>query len=253
MQSLLGVQCEVQRQLKSFVRLERFGQIYQASSAGCVPAKSDKAFASGSSMFGRGFKLAIREGHVHADIISLASEDGRRLAAVLDGALYLHELRYTVDGADTHHFVKSGSAEGDLSLLGMTAGRRTLESGTNVTVSQMNAVLGGRTRRITDVTLQHGPLWLCVRYGSGADEERSRVLELARQRAVMGAWARERQRLRDGEDGSRAWTGGERQQLLNGGRVPGYDGYYVASADQYPELADSPSNIHFMRQSEMGR
>ncbi|XP_063060855.1 teneurin-4 isoform X2 [Engraulis encrasicolus] len=251
--SLLGVQCEVQRQLKSFVRLERFGQIYGAASAGCAQAPGSASFASTPSMFGRGFKMAVREGRVHADIISLASEDGRRLAAVLDGSAYLQELRYTVDGVDTHHFVKGGVAEGDLALLGMTAGRRALESGTNVTVSQVNAVLGGRTRRLTDVTLQHGALKLCVRYGSTADEERARVLEMARQRAVAGAWVRERQRLRNGEDGSRAWTGGERQQLLNSGRVPGYDGYYVASADQYPELADSPSNIYFMRQSEMGR
>lgn len=79
------------------------------------------------------------------------------------------------------------------------------------------------------------------------------MLELARQRAVAQAWARERQRLRDGEEGLRSWTEGEKQQLLGGGKVQGYDGYYVVSVDQYPELADSVNNIHFLRQSEMGR
>uniref|UniRef100_A0A3Q2PJJ9 Teneurin-4 n=1 Tax=Fundulus heteroclitus TaxID=8078 RepID=A0A3Q2PJJ9_FUNHE len=251
--SLLGVQCEVQRQLKAFVKLERFGQIYKAKSAGCPQTEGNKIFASGGSIFGKGVKFAIRDGRISTDIISLANEDGRRMAAVLNDAFYLQNLHFTIAGMDTHHFVKLGSVEGDLALIGMTVGRRTLENGVNVTVSQVNTVLNGRTRRITDIQLQYGALLLNTRYGSSVDEEKARVLELARQRAVGQAWARERQRLRDGEEGSRTWTEGEKQQLLGSGKVQGYDGYYVVSVDQYPELADSVNNIHFMRQSEMGR
>uniref|UniRef100_A0A8C6L8M9 Teneurin-4 n=1 Tax=Nothobranchius furzeri TaxID=105023 RepID=A0A8C6L8M9_NOTFU len=251
--SLLGVQCEVQRQLKAFVKLERFGQIYRAKSAGCPQTEDKKIFASGGSIFGKGVKFAIREGRISTDIISLANEDGRRMAAVLNDAFYLENLHFTIAGTDSHYFVKLGSVEGDLALIGMTVGRRTLENGVNVTVSQVNTVLNGRTRRITDIQLQYGALFLNTRYGSSVDEEKVRVLELARQRAVGQAWARERQRLRDGEEGSRTWTEGEKQQLLGSGKVQGYDGYYVVSVDQYPELADSVNNIHFMRQSEMGR
>ncbi|XP_064157702.1 teneurin-4 [Anguilla rostrata] len=251
--TVLGVQCEVQRQLKAFVKLERFSQVYQASSAGCPQSEGPILFATAGSIFGKGVKLAIRDGLVSTDIISVASEDGRRMAAVLNGALYLQDLHYTVGEVDTHYFVKPGPAEADLALVGMTSGRRTLETGTNVTVTQVNAVVGGRTRRITDITLQHGQLCLNARYGSSVDEEKARVLELARQRAVGRAWTRERQRLRDGEEGSRSWTDGEKQQLLSSGRVQGYDGYFLVSVDQYPELSDSVNNIHFMRQSEMGR
>ncbi|XP_075956964.1 teneurin-4 isoform X5 [Anarhichas minor] len=251
--SLLGVQCEVQRQLKAFVKLERFGQIYRAKSAGCPQTEDKKIFASGGSIFGKGVKFAIREGRISTDIISLANEDGRRMAAVLNDAFYLQDLHFTIAGMDTHYFIKLGSVEGDLSLIGMTVGRRTLETGVNVTVSQVNTVLNGRTRRITDIQLQYGALCLNTRYGSSVDEEKARVLELARQRSVAQAWSRERQRLRDGEEGSRTWTEGEKQQLLGSGKVQGYDGYYVVSVDQYPELADSVNNIHFMRQSEMGR
>uniref|UniRef100_A0A3Q3J7W1 Teneurin-4 n=1 Tax=Monopterus albus TaxID=43700 RepID=A0A3Q3J7W1_MONAL len=251
--SLLGVQCEVQRQLKAFVKLERFGQIYRAKSAGCPQSEAKRIFASGGSIFGKGVKFAIRDGRISTDIISLANEDGRRMAAVLNDAFYLEDLHFTIAGIDTHYFVKLGSVEGDLALIGMTVGQRTLETGVNVTVSQVNTVLNGRTRRITDIQLQYGALCLNTRYGSSVDEEKVRVLELARQRAVAQAWARERQRLRDGEEGSRTWTEGEKQQLLGSGKVQGYDGYYVVSVDQYPELADSVNNIHFMRQSEMGR
>ena len=252
-QSFLGVQCEVQRQLKSFVKLERFGQIYRAKGAGCPQAETRKQFASSGSIFGKGVKFAIRDGRMSTDIISLANEDGRRMAAVLNDAAYLEDLHFTVGGMDTHYFVKQGSVEADLALLGMTVGRRTLETGVNLTVSQVNAVVGGRTRRITDIQLQYGALSLNTRYGSSVDEEKARVLEAARERAVARAWARERQRLRDGEECSRSWTEGEKQQLLGSGRVLGYDGFYVVSVDQYPELADSVNNVHFMRQSEVGR
>ena len=247
------MQCEVQRQLKAFVKLERFGQIYGASAAGCPQAAPKTLFASGGSIFGKGVKFAIRDGRISTDIISLANEDGRRMAAVLNDAFYLQDLHFTIDGMDTHYFLKLGSVEGDLSLIGMTVGRRTLETGVNVTVSQVNAVLNGRTRRITDIQLQYGALSLNTRYGSSLDEEKARVLELARQRAVAQAWTRERQRLREGEEGSRSWTEGEKQQLLGSGKVAGYDGYFVVSVDQFPQLSDSVNNIHFMRQSEMGR
>ncbi|MBN3288435.1 TEN4 protein, partial [Polyodon spathula] len=183
----------------------------------------------------------------------MANEDGRRIAAVLNGAYYLQDLHFTINGLDTHYFVKLGPPEGDLTLIGMTGGRRTLETGVNVTVSQINTVLNGRTRRYTDIQLQYGALCLNTRYGTTMDEEKVRVLELARQRAVAQAWASEQQRLREGEEGTRSWTDGEKQQLLSAGRVQGYDGYFVISVDQYPELSDSVNNIHFMRQSEMGR
>ncbi|XP_053702801.1 teneurin-4 isoform X2 [Synchiropus splendidus] len=251
--SLLGVQCAVQRQLRAFVKLERFGQVHHGRSAGCPAPEATTTFASAGSIFGKGVKFALREGRVTTDIISLANEDGRRMAAVLDGAFYLEHMHYTVGGVDTHYFVKLGSVEADLALIGMTVGRRTLETGVNVTVSQVNAVLNSRTRRITDIQLQFGALLLNTRYGSSVEEEKARVLELARQRAVAQAWARERQRLRDGEEGSRLWTEGEKQQLLGAGRVQGYDGFYAVSVEQYPELADSVNNVHFLRQSEMGR
>uniref|UniRef100_A0A803TY60 Teneurin transmembrane protein 4 n=1 Tax=Anolis carolinensis TaxID=28377 RepID=A0A803TY60_ANOCA len=251
--SILGVQCEVQKQLKAFVTLERFEQIYSSSIAGCHEVKGDNNFASGGSVIGKGVKFAMKDGRVSTDIISTANEDGRRIAAILNNAHYLENLHFTIEGMDTHYFVKQGPSDSDLSILGLSGGRRTLENGVNVTVSQINTVLNGRTRRYTDIQLQYGALCLNTRYGTTLDEEKTRVLELARQRAVAQAWGREQQRLRDGEEGTRSWTEGEKQQLLNTGRVQGYDGYFVISVEQYPELSDNANNIHFMRQSEMGR
>uniref|UniRef100_A0A6I8PA01 Teneurin-1 n=1 Tax=Ornithorhynchus anatinus TaxID=9258 RepID=A0A6I8PA01_ORNAN len=210
-------------------------------------------FSAVPSVFGRGIKFAIKDGAVTAEVIGVANEDSRRIAAVLNDARYLENLHFTVDGRDTHYFIKLGSLEEDLALIGSSGGRRILENGVNVTVSQMTSAVNGRTRRFADIQLQHGALCFNIRYGTTVEEEKNHVLETARQRAVAQAWTKEQRRLREGEEGIRAWTEGEKQQLLSTGRVQGYDGYFVLSVEQYLELSDSADNIHFMRQSEIGR
>lgn len=219
----------------------------------CLEERKQPRFAAVSSVFGKGIKFAIKNGIVTADIIGVANEDSRRLAAILNNAHYLENLHFTVDGRDTHYFIKLGSLEEDLVLIGNTGGRRILENGVNVTVSQMTSVLNGRTRRFADIQLQHGALCFNIRYGTTIEEEKNHVLEIARQRAVAQAWTKEQRRLQEGEEGIRAWTEGEKQQLLSTGRVQGYDGYFVLSVEQYLELSDSANNIHFMRQSEIGK
>lgn len=187
-----------------------------------------------------------------ADVISVASEDSRRLATIIHGAVYLEHLHYTVNGRDTHHFVKFGQLEEDLKVMSSTGGY-VLENGVNVTVTQMTSMVSGRTRRLADIQLHSGTLGLNVRYGTSVSEAKEHVLELARKRAVEQAWAREQSRFLNGEGGSQTWTEAEKQQLLSFGKVSGYDGYFVLSVEEHPELADSANNIHFMRQSEIGQ
>uniref|UniRef100_A0A8C3V748 Teneurin-1 n=1 Tax=Catharus ustulatus TaxID=91951 RepID=A0A8C3V748_CATUS len=225
----------------------------QYSDGKCSEGVKQLRFAAAPSVFGKGIKFAIKDGIVTADIIGVANEDSRRIAAILNNAHYLENLHFTIDGRDTHYFIKLGSLEEDLALIGSTGGRRILENGVNVTVSQMTSVINGRTRRFADIQLQHGALCFNVRYGTTVEEEKNHVLEIARQRAVAQAWTKEQRRLQEGEEGIRAWTDGEKQQLLSTGRVQGYDGYFVLSVEQYLELSDSANNIHFMRQSEIGR
>lgn len=206
-------------------------------------------FGTSTPIIGRGVMLALKEGRVVAAVSSMATDDSRKVSLVLNGAIYLDGTHYTQDGCDSHYFVKVGSADSDLLVLGLTSGRKALESGINVTVS-------GRSRRGATVEFAVPSLALSVRYGLAldvVDEERVRLLELARQRALAGAWLREQQRAKDGKEGSRLWTEGEKQQLLTAGRVQGYDGYYVLPVEQYPELADSSTNIQFLRQNEMGK
>uniref|UniRef100_A0A8C9UQD6 Teneurin-1 n=1 Tax=Spermophilus dauricus TaxID=99837 RepID=A0A8C9UQD6_SPEDA len=251
--TILGIQCELQKQLRNFISLDQLPMTPQYNEGRCLEGGKQPRFAAVPSVFGKGIKFAIKDGIVTADIIGVANEDSRRLAAILNNAHYLENLHFTIEGRDTHYFIKLGSLEEDLVLIGNTGGRRILENGVNVTVSQMTSVLNGRTRRFADIQLQHGALCFNIRYGTTVEEEKNHVLEIARQRAVAQAWTKEQRRLQEGEEGIRAWTEGEKQQLLSTGRVQGYDGYFVLSVEQYLELSDSANNIHFMRQSEIGR
>ncbi|XP_028838549.1 teneurin-1 isoform X2 [Denticeps clupeoides] len=253
---VLGIQCELQKHLRNFISLDRL-PMSPANDRLEGRQGQRPQFSALSSIFGKGVKFAIRDGVVSTEIIGVASEDSRRVASVLNGAVYLRELHFTTDGLDTHHFTKAGPLEADLGAAGGLGlglgGARVLENGVNVSVAQMSAVVGGRTRRFADIQLQQGPLCFHMRYGSSPDEERARLLEEARLRAVQGAWARERRRVQEGEGGSRAWTESERRELLEEGRVGGYEGLYALPVEQHPQLADSPLNVHFLRHTDTGR
>uniref|UniRef100_A0A671XIH5 Teneurin transmembrane protein 3 n=1 Tax=Sparus aurata TaxID=8175 RepID=A0A671XIH5_SPAAU len=250
--SISGVQQEVTYQSRAFLSFERMPEI-QLKRRHSDHARHWLWFATVKSLIGKGVMLAVVQGRVVTNAFNIANEDCIKVAAVLNNAFYLEDLHYTVEGRDTHYFIKTSLPENDLSALRLTSGRKSLENGVNVTVSQSTTVMNGRTRRFADMELQYGALALHVRYGTTLDEEKARILEHSRQRALSSAWAREQQRVRDGEEGVRLWTEGEKRQLLSSGKVLGYDGYYVLSIEQYPELADSANNIQFLRQSEIGR
>uniref|UniRef100_G3PVL0 Teneurin transmembrane protein 3 n=1 Tax=Gasterosteus aculeatus aculeatus TaxID=481459 RepID=G3PVL0_GASAC len=250
--SISGVQQMVTRQSQAFLSFERMPEI-QLTRRHSDHAKPWLWFSTVKSLIGKGVMLAVIQGRVVTNALNIANEDCIKVAAVLNNAFYLDDLHYTVEGRDTHYFIKTSLPENDLSALRLTSGRKSLENGVNVTVSQSTTVMNGRTRRFADVELQYGALTLHVRYGTTLDEEKARILEHARQRALASAWAREQQRVRDGEEGVRLWTEGEKRQLLSSGKVLGYDGYYVLSIEQYAELADSANNMQFLRQSEIGR
>eukprot|EP00063_Salmo_salar_P092587 XP_014067422.1 PREDICTED: teneurin-3-like isoform X8 [Salmo salar] len=249
--SISGVQQEVTRQAHALLSFERLPEVH--AGRGRRGERPWFWFSAAQSLIGRAVMFAIYKGTAHTHTLNVANEDCIKVAAVLNNAFYLENLHFTVEGRDTHYFVKPGVPDGDLAALRLTSGHKTLENGVNVSVSQSTTVMDSRTRRFADVELGRGPLALHVRYGSTVDEEKARVLELARQRALVSAWANEQQRVSDGEEGVRPWTEGEKRQLLSSGKVQGYDGYYVLSIELYPELADSAKNIQFLRQSEIGK
>lgn len=84
---------------------------------------------------------------------------------------------------------------------------------------------------------------------SDAERENNRLLNNARQRAVRQAWNEEKVRVANGE-GTRNWTKEEQKELLETGRVEGYEGHHMKSAKAFPEQAGNPENIQFLTEEE---
>lgn len=155
----IGVQQQVLRQAEAFLAFDRMPRSRR-------PTKPWLWFAPSESLIGRGIMMALYKGTVITRAISIANEDCIKVSNILNGALYLKDLHFTLDGRDTHYFVKTGAPEADLAALRLVTGRKQLENGVNVSVSQSTAAMGGRTRRFADVELQCGMLTLHVRYGA---------------------------------------------------------------------------------------
>lgn len=49
----------------------------------------------------------------------------------------------------------------------------------------------------------------------------------------------------------REWTEVEKQELLTTGKVKGYEGQHMKSAEAYPDQAGDPNNIQFLKGRNM--
>ena len=79
--------------------------------------------------------------------------------------------------------------------------------------------------------------------------EEKTQLTTERNRAVRQAWAREKQLVLEGQ-GTRDWSAEEQRELLETGRVRGYEGQHMKSASAYPEYAGDKDNIQFLTEQE---
>lgn len=78
----------------------------------------------------------------------------------------------------------------------------------------------------------------------------SRNLSKSRRAAEKDAWAQERALVEQTGKGSRQWTDAEKAELLNNGKISGYEGHHINNVKNHPELARDPNNIDFLDRSE---
>ncbi|WP_399627925.1 T7SS effector LXG polymorphic toxin [Sporosarcina sp. SG10008] len=72
-----------------------------------------------------------------------------------------------------------------------------------------------------------------------------------RQKAVRQAWKHEKEYVRKNGKGTRDWTPEEIQELLQNGKVKGYEGQHMKSANDNPDFAGDPDNIQFLKGRNM--
>ena len=78
----------------------------------------------------------------------------------------------------------------------------------------------------------------------------SQSTKSARSAAVRKAWKNELALVEATGKGTRNWTVSELDELLNTGKVKGYDGHHMKSVKGRPDLAGDPSNIQFLTRKE---
>lgn len=85
---------------------------------------------------------------------------------------------------------------------------------------------------------------------SAAVSLEARTLVNAKRRAIEAAWRMEKQLIKAGKDGSVEWTDSQKKELLEFGRVKGYDGHHIFNAKHNRSLAGNQSNIVFMSKAD---
>lgn len=70
-----------------------------------------------------------------------------------------------------------------------------------------------------------------------------------RQKAVRDAWSREKELVSKGK-GTVDWSAEQQKELMETGRVKGYEGQHMKSVNEYPEYAGSAENIQLLTHEE---
>lgn len=86
-----------------------------------------------------------------------------------------------------------------------------------------------------------------LRYGTTVEKEKQRLMHHAKLQAVRKAWHREKEALRAGLTTTTDWTQPEIDEILKQGYLNLYEGEYIHDVVVYPELAEDPYNIRFVK------
>ena len=77
--------------------------------------------------------------------------------------------------------------------------------------------------------------------------ESKKQIESDRRNAVNAAWKDEKNLVEKTGRGTRLWNKSEKKELLETGKVKGYEGHHINSVKAHPELAKDPNNISFVK------
>ncbi|BES99420.1 EGF-like domain [Nesidiocoris tenuis] len=105
--------------------------------------------------------------------------------------------------------------------------------------------------KVLDVRIHRPNAIINLRYGTTVEREKERLLHHAKTAGMKKLWHREREAVRNGLPGSssKEWTHQEEQELLKQGYVSGFDGEYIRDVKLYPELAEDPFNLRFVKKN----
>ncbi|XP_046486280.1 teneurin-a isoform X2 [Neodiprion pinetum] len=108
---------------------------------------------------------------------------------------------------------------------------------------------GSGSSSLIDVKIHGASAVVNLRYGTTAEKEKQRLLHHAKTTARRKAWHREREALRSNTPTTVEWMATEQEEILKVGYASNYEGEYIHDAQIYPELAEDPYNIKFVKKA----
>ncbi|XP_066592793.1 teneurin-a [Prorops nasuta] len=107
----------------------------------------------------------------------------------------------------------------------------------------------GGSSSLIDVKIHGASYVVNLRYGTTAEKEKQRLLHHAKATAIRKAWHREREALKANTPTVVEWMVPEQEEIQKSGFASNYEGEYVHDAQLYPELAEDPYNIRFVKKT----
>ncbi|XP_075972354.1 teneurin transmembrane protein Ten-m isoform X3 [Anticarsia gemmatalis] len=198
---------------------------------------------------------------VFGEGVLISRVDGKALISVVDGAnnvvedvittvfnnSYFLDVHFNIHDQDVFYFVKDNTLKirDDMEEL------RRLSGKFNVSQDETNDQ--GLEVRVHAVGKGSAQAVIVLRYGVEPAQERLKLLKHAHKRAAARAWEREKALVAAGWEGRGAWTEEEKEELISHGVVDGWVARDVHSVSKFPQLADDPANIVFVRDGRRKR
>lgn len=198
---------------------------------------------------------------VFGEGVLISRVDGKALISIVDGAnnvvedvittvfnnSYFLDVHFNIHDQDVFYFVKDNTLKirDDMEEL------RRLSGKFNVSQDETNDQ--GLEVRVHAVSAGSAQAVVVLRYGVAPAHERARLLKHAHKRAAARAWEREKALVAAGWEGATPWTEEEKEELISHGLVDGWAARDLHSLSKYPQLADDPANIVFVRDGRRKR
>ncbi|KAH8289150.1 hypothetical protein KR054_001033 [Drosophila jambulina] len=103
------------------------------------------------------------------------------------------------------------------------------------------------TGNYLDVKIHGAHAIINLRYGTTVAKEQQRLMHHAKLTAVRKAWHREKEALRSGLTTALEWSQQESEEIVKQSYANNYEGEYIHDVALYPELAEDPYNIKFVK------
>lgn len=144
---------------------------------------------------------------------------------------------------DVFHFIKEDTwrANEDRQQL------KRLQGQVNTTFHEAPNKENSSKSNYLDVKIHGSHAIINLRYGTTVDKEKQRLMHHAKLQAARKAWAKEKELLADGLLTLTEWNQSDMDEILKQGYSNYYDCQYIHDVNTYPELAEDPYNIKFIK------